>query len=259
MRHEYRDFLKDSIRKKVDFSQTAQSRGLAPPPPAEALPARRREDRPAGTGGAGRRYRNWTWKKRSPAGSRGATTRSRRSASRSWRSCSGPRRGCDPGPRPSTTSAPCPRPAAGTPWRPISPPSGSRGWRRRSTATCRSTMPWSRWSAIPTWKNSSPGRPSASASAAAAAATFIWTAVPERMEWRYGEASYKVIALDAGHVCQNLYLACEKHRRRHLRRGRLRPGGDRPAPGRRRQRRVHHLPGPGRQDIHAAGRRVKRV
>jgi len=42
-----------------------------------------------------------------------------------------------------------------------------------------------------------------------AAATFIWTAIPERMEWRYGGASYKVIALDAGHICQNLYLACE--------------------------------------------------
>ncbi|MFP5257909.1 MAG: SagB/ThcOx family dehydrogenase [Acidobacteriota bacterium] len=41
------------------------------------------------------------------------------------------------------------------------------------------------------------------------AATFFWTAVPERMEWRYAEASYKVMALDAGHVCQNLYLACE--------------------------------------------------
>ena len=41
------------------------------------------------------------------------------------------------------------------------------------------------------------------------AATFIWTAIPERMEWRYAQASYKVIALDAGHVCQNLYLACE--------------------------------------------------
>jgi SagB-type dehydrogenase family enzyme len=42
-----------------------------------------------------------------------------------------------------------------------------------------------------------------------AAVTFIWTALPSRTEWRYGEASYKVIALDAGHVCQNLYLACE--------------------------------------------------
>jgi SagB-type dehydrogenase family enzyme len=42
-----------------------------------------------------------------------------------------------------------------------------------------------------------------------AAVTFIWTAVPYRMEWRYGPAAHKVIALDAGHVCQNLYLACE--------------------------------------------------
>jgi SagB-type dehydrogenase family enzyme len=42
-----------------------------------------------------------------------------------------------------------------------------------------------------------------------AAVTFIWTAIPARTEWRYAEASYKVIAIDAGHVCQNLYLACE--------------------------------------------------
>jgi len=41
-----------------------------------------------------------------------------------------------------------------------------------------------------------------------AAATFFWTTIPARMEWRYGFASHKVIALDAGHVCQNLYLAC---------------------------------------------------
>lgn len=37
--------------------------------------------------------------------------------------------------------------------------------------------------------------------------TFLWTCVLYRTEWRYAEASYKVIALDAGHVCQNLYLA----------------------------------------------------
>ena len=42
-----------------------------------------------------------------------------------------------------------------------------------------------------------------------AAVTFVWTAVPYRMEWRYGNAAHKVIALDAGHVCQNLYLSCE--------------------------------------------------
>jgi SagB-type dehydrogenase family enzyme len=41
------------------------------------------------------------------------------------------------------------------------------------------------------------------------AVCFIWTAVPYRMEWRYSTLSPKLIALDAGHVCQNLYLACE--------------------------------------------------
>ncbi|HCD38895.1 MAG TPA: thioester oxidase [Candidatus Omnitrophica bacterium] len=44
---------------------------------------------------------------------------------------------------------------------------------------------------------------------AASAAVFIWAALPYRMEWRYGLAAHKVIALDTGHVCQNLYLACE--------------------------------------------------
>ncbi len=44
---------------------------------------------------------------------------------------------------------------------------------------------------------------------AAAAATFFWTTLPARMEWRYGQAAHKVIAVDAGHVCQNLYLACQ--------------------------------------------------
>jgi SagB-type dehydrogenase family enzyme len=42
-----------------------------------------------------------------------------------------------------------------------------------------------------------------------AAVTFIWTTIPYRMEWRYGLAAHKVIAMEAGHVCQNLYLACE--------------------------------------------------
>jgi SagB-type dehydrogenase family enzyme len=37
----------------------------------------------------------------------------------------------------------------------------------------------------------------------------VWTTVPYRMEWRYLEAAHRVIALDAGHVCQNLYLAVQ--------------------------------------------------
>jgi len=42
-----------------------------------------------------------------------------------------------------------------------------------------------------------------------ASVVFLWSAIPYRMEWRYGLAAHKVILLDAGHVCQNLYLACE--------------------------------------------------
>jgi len=41
------------------------------------------------------------------------------------------------------------------------------------------------------------------------AVTFIWVAVAERMVWRYGERGYRYMFLDAGHVCQNLYLAAE--------------------------------------------------
>jgi SagB-type dehydrogenase family enzyme len=29
------------------------------------------------------------------------------------------------------------------------------------------------------------------------------------MVWRYSERSYRYVLLDAGHVCQNLYLAAE--------------------------------------------------
>ena len=41
------------------------------------------------------------------------------------------------------------------------------------------------------------------------AVLFIWTAVPSRTEWRYGILSHKMIAIEAGHICQNLYLATE--------------------------------------------------
>jgi SagB-type dehydrogenase family enzyme len=41
------------------------------------------------------------------------------------------------------------------------------------------------------------------------AVVFIWTAIPYRTEWRYGPLAHKMIAQDSGHVCQNLYLACE--------------------------------------------------
>jgi len=44
---------------------------------------------------------------------------------------------------------------------------------------------------------------------AAAAATFAWVAIRDRMAWRYGERGVRYLFLDAGHACQNLYLAAE--------------------------------------------------
>lgn len=41
------------------------------------------------------------------------------------------------------------------------------------------------------------------------AVIFIWTTVPYRMEWRYPKQAPKIIAIDSGHLCQNLYLASE--------------------------------------------------
>lgn len=40
------------------------------------------------------------------------------------------------------------------------------------------------------------------------AVVFIWTAIPYRTEWRYAHVAAKIVAIDAGHVCQSLYLAC---------------------------------------------------
>ncbi|NLF40204.1 SagB/ThcOx family dehydrogenase [bacterium] len=41
------------------------------------------------------------------------------------------------------------------------------------------------------------------------AAVFIWLAVTERMTWRFGARGWRYLFLDAGHICQNLYLAAE--------------------------------------------------
>lgn len=41
------------------------------------------------------------------------------------------------------------------------------------------------------------------------AVTFFWIAEVYRTSWRYGMRAYRYIYLDAGHVCQNLYLAAE--------------------------------------------------
>jgi len=38
---------------------------------------------------------------------------------------------------------------------------------------------------------------------------FVWSCIPYRGEWRYNSKSHKSMLLDAGHICQNLYLASE--------------------------------------------------
>ena len=43
----------------------------------------------------------------------------------------------------------------------------------------------------------------------AAPAVFFWVCIPYRGEWRYHHEAHKVMLLDVGHICQNLYLAAE--------------------------------------------------
>ena len=40
-----------------------------------------------------------------------------------------------------------------------------------------------------------------------ASVVFVWAVVPSRTEWKYTYTSHRMIAMEAGHVCQNLYLA----------------------------------------------------
>ncbi len=41
------------------------------------------------------------------------------------------------------------------------------------------------------------------------AVTFLWTAVSGRMTAKFGPRGYRYLFLDAGHVCENLYLAAQ--------------------------------------------------
>ena len=41
------------------------------------------------------------------------------------------------------------------------------------------------------------------------AVIFLWSAVPYIMEYRYTTVAHKMIAFEAGHICQNLHLAAE--------------------------------------------------
>jgi SagB-type dehydrogenase family enzyme len=42
-----------------------------------------------------------------------------------------------------------------------------------------------------------------------AAVVFFWVCTPYKGEWRYQHTAHKIMMLDVGHICQNLYLAVE--------------------------------------------------
>ncbi|MBN1938237.1 MAG: SagB/ThcOx family dehydrogenase [Candidatus Aminicenantes bacterium] len=203
-----RDFLKDSIRKRIDFSRTPQNRGEKPPPPQiPVIPGARRIDLP----------RPGEWTSIPDLGVRTAIgrRRSRRKFTREslsledlafllW---------ATQGLRPDDA--------------------GQGNFRTVPSAGCRHAfetyvlafrvegldpavyryLPFGH-ALVETGRRN--GMEELLTKAAfnqrfcgESAAAFVWTAIPARMEWRYIEAAYKVMALDAGHICQNLYLACE--------------------------------------------------
>ena len=38
---------------------------------------------------------------------------------------------------------------------------------------------------------------------------YLHGAIPYRAEWKFDITAHKKILIDVGHVCQNLYIACE--------------------------------------------------
>jgi len=41
------------------------------------------------------------------------------------------------------------------------------------------------------------------------AVVFIWSAIFARSTYKYSDRGFRYVFMDAGHICQNLYLACE--------------------------------------------------
>ncbi|MBA4372701.1 MAG: thioester oxidase [Thermodesulfovibrio sp.] len=206
LRDQFRYFLKDTVRKEVDFSQTAQSRGIPPPPLQKPCPVDGKRIALAAPGtwqglsspdlitaiGDRRSHRNFTkdtvsldelsfmlW----------ATQGITRKANEGTAFRTVPSAGC----RHAFETYLCILNVAGT----------AQGIYRYLPVEHQLLL------------EKEPGNLAVRAAEAAhgqtfiarTAITFIWTTLPQRMEWRYDIAAHKVIALDAGHVCQNLYLA----------------------------------------------------
>ena len=202
---QYRQFLKDSIRKAVDFSRTDQSRGIAPPPIEK--PYRKdavRVDLPP-FGDIGKKDLFSAIGKRESHRSYGPDPLSMEELSFLLWATQGIRRKLDSGHALRTVpSAGC-RHALETYLCVLNVQGLDRGIYRYLPLEHQLLFEFDEEDLDRKIVQAVLCQPYP----AEAAITFIWTAVPYRMEWRYGPAAHKVIALDAGHVCQNLYLACE--------------------------------------------------
>jgi SagB-type dehydrogenase family enzyme len=202
----YREFLKDTIRQRIDFSQTDQSRGVPPPPLEKPFPAdaKRFNLPPAG---------QWEGIRTVDL----VTAIGDRQSCRSFR------------PDPLTLdelsillwATQGVRGQDGDTVLRTVPSAGNRHALETYVAVLRvNALKTGFYRHLPLEhqllhlfdEEQAPGKLTEAAFGQSfvgqAAVVFIWTAMPYRTEWRYGWAAHKVIALDAGHVCQNLYLAC---------------------------------------------------
>jgi SagB-type dehydrogenase family enzyme len=202
----YREFLKDTIRRSVDFSMTDQSQGIPPPPIEQPIPAsaeridlipKKRWSRIASTDlveaiatrSSCRSFSNERLDLEELSFLLWATQGIRKQVNSATAYRTVPSAGC----RHALETYVCALRISGL----------DQGVYRylpveRQLLVVRRDPDLSEKLIAASFSQSFLGR---------AAATLVWTAVPYRMEWRYHVASHKVIALDAGHVCQNLYLA----------------------------------------------------
>lgn len=57
--------------------------------------------------------------------------------------------------------------------------------------------------------DATPRQPFAPNFVSKSAVVFAWSTIPYRAEWKFDVTAHKKILIDVGHVCQNLYIACE--------------------------------------------------
>jgi len=204
----YRLFLKDSIRKIIDFSQTDQSRGIAPPPVEKSFSrAAQRIDLPKGTQltEIGEISLREAIKNRESRRSYSDKALSLHELSFLLWATQGIRKKLDSGHALRTVpSAGC-RHALETYLYVLNIRDLERGIYRYLPLEHQLLFEFTEEDLGKKIRRAVFGQRYPET----AAVTFIWTTIPYRMEWRYGLAAHKVIAIDAGHVCQNLYLACE--------------------------------------------------